>query len=84
MDTVSSLILLIFEMSKIPKTKVEAHFPKKLDFVTKKCLALDAFGKCPRTTENFSKYTALQLSEYIVMCTNFLINLIFYKAIPSN
>ena len=73
MDTVLSLILLVFEMLKIPKTKVEAHFLKKLDFVTNKCLALDAFGKCPRTTENLSKYTALQLSQCIVTCTNFLI-----------
>ena len=64
MDTVLPLILLVFEMLKIPKTKVEAHFLKKLDFVTNKCLALDAFGKCPRTTENLSKYTALQLSQY--------------------
>ena len=84
MDTVLSLILLVFEMLKIPKTKVEAHFLKKLDFVTNKCLALDAFGKCPRTTENLSKYTGLQLSQYIVMRTNIIIVLshIFYKAIP--
>ena len=33
MDTVLSLI----EMMKIPKTKVEAYFLKKLDFVTNKC-----------------------------------------------
>ena len=73
MDTVLSLILLVFEMLEISKTKVEAHFLKKLDFVTNKCLAQDAFRKCPRTTENLSKYTASQLSQYIVMCTNFLI-----------
>ena len=36
MDTVLSLILLVFEMLKIPKTKVEAHFLKKLDFVPKR------------------------------------------------
>ena len=82
MYTVLSLILLVFEMLKIPKTKVEAHFLKKLDFVTNKCLAQDALRKCQRTTENFSKYTALQLSKYIVMCTNFLSSLIFYKAVP--
>ena len=58
MDTVLSLIVLVFEMLKIPKTKV-AHFLKKLDFITNKCLALDAFGKCPWATENLSKYTAL-------------------------
>ena len=63
MDTVLSLILLVFEMLKIPKTKVEAHFLKKLDFVTNKCLAQDAFRKCPRSTENLSKYTASQLSQ---------------------
>ena len=73
MDTVRSLILLVFEMLKIPKTKAETHFLKKLYFVTNKCLALDAFGKYPRRTENLSKYTVLQLPQYIVMCTNFLI-----------
>ena len=83
MDTVLSLILLVFEMLKIPKTKVEAHFLKKLDFVTNKCLALDAFGKCPRTTENLSKYTALQFSQYIVMCTNFLIISCILQSYPS-
>ena len=60
-------------MLEIPKSKVEAHFLKKLDSVTNKCLALDPFRKCPRTTENLSKDTALQLSQYIGMCTNFLI-----------
>ena len=72
-DTALSLNLLVFEMLKTPKTKVEAHFLKKLDFVTNKCLAQDVFGKRPRTTENLSKYTALQLSQYIVTCTHFLI-----------
>ena len=42
MDAVSSLILKVSEMLKIPKTKVEVHFLKKQD----------AFRKCPRTTEN--------------------------------
>ena len=50
MDTVLSLILLVSEMLKIPRAKVEAHFLKKLAFVTNKCFAQDAFGKCPRTT----------------------------------
>ena len=49
MDTVLSLILLISEILKIPRAKVEAHFLQKLAFVTNKCLAQDAFGKCPRT-----------------------------------
>ena len=66
MDTVLFLILLVFEILKIPKTKAEAHFLKKLDFVTNKCLPVDAFGKCPRTTESLSKYTALQPSQDIV------------------
>ena len=81
-DTVLPLTLLVFEMLKIPKTKVETHFLKKLDFVINKCLALDAFEKCPRTIENHSKYTALQLSQYIVMCTNFLI-LYILQSYPS-
>ena len=52
MDTVLSLML------KVPRTKTEVHFLKKLAFVTIICLALDAFRKYPRTTENLSKYTA--------------------------
>ena len=82
-DTVLSLILLVFEMLKISKSKVEAHFRKKLDFVTNKCLAPDAFGKCPRTTENLSKYTTLQLSQYIVILTNFLIISYILQSYPS-
>ena len=66
-DTVLPLTLLVFEMLKIPKTKVETHFLKKLGFVTNKSLELDSFGKCPRIAENLSKYTALQLSQNIVV-----------------
>ena len=60
MDTVLPLILLVSEMLKIPRVKVEAHFLKKLAFVTNKCLAQDSFGICPWTTENVSKYTAVR------------------------
>ena len=60
MDTVLSLILLVSEMLKIQRAKVEAHFFKKLAFVTNKFLAQDVFGKCTRTTENLSKYTAVR------------------------
>ena len=42
-----------------PRAKVEAHFLKKIAFVTRKCLAQSALGKCPRTTENLWKYTAV-------------------------
>ena len=59
MDTVLSLILLVSEMLKIPRAKVEAHFLKKLAFVINKCLVHDAFGKCPRTTENLSQKCAI-------------------------
>ena len=45
MDTELSLILLVSEMLKIPRVKVEAHFLKKFAFVTNKYLAQDAFGK---------------------------------------
>ena len=57
-DTMLFLILLVSEMLKIPRTKVEAHFLKKLAFVTNNNLAQDAFGKCPRTTKNLLKHTA--------------------------
>ena len=80
MDTVLSLILLVFEMLKIPKTKIEAHFLKKLDFAFNKFLAQDALRKCPRTTENLSKIyniTALTIHSYVHKLSR-----IFYKAIP--
>ena len=59
MDTLLSLILLVFEMLKIPRVKVETHFLKKLAFVTNNFLVQDTFGECPRTTENLLKYTAV-------------------------
>ena len=83
MDTALTLILLVSEILKTPKTKVEAHFLKKLDFVINICLAQDVFVICPMTTENHSKYTALQLSQYIVMCTNFLIISCILQSYPS-
>ena len=80
---VLSLILLVFEMLKIPKTKFEAHFLKRLDFLTNKGLAQDAFRKCLRTTENLSKYTVLELSQCIVTCTTFLIISYILQSYPS-
>ena len=65
MDTMLLLILLVFEMMKIPRDKVEVHFRKKLAFVTNKCLTQGAFGKCPRTTENLSKHTVV--AEYALI-----------------
>ena len=62
MDIVLSLILLVSEMLKIPRAKVEANFLKKLAFVTNKCLAQDSFGKTFK----------IDSSTRIVMCTNFL------------
>ena len=52
MDIVLSLILPVSEMLKIPRAKVEADFFNTVAFVTNKCLAQDAFEKCPRTTYN--------------------------------
>ena len=60
MDTVLSLILLVHDMLKIPRAKVQAHFLTKLAFVTNKCLPQDIFGKCPSTTENLSNYTVVR------------------------
>ena len=69
MDTMLSLILLVPEILKIPRAKVEAHFLKKLAFVTNTCLAQDAFGKCPRTTENLSKYANSYLHKFMHLST---------------
>ena len=70
-DTVLSLILLVSEMLKIPRAKVEVHFLKKLAFVTIKCLA----QKCPGATENLSKYTAVREQ----LCAQIFLSRIFYK-----
>ena len=59
-DNVLSLLLLVSELLKIPRDKVEAHFFKKIAFVTNKCLAQDAFGKCTRTREILSKHAAVR------------------------
>ena len=56
MDPVLSFILLVSEMRKIQRAKVEAHFLKKLAFVTNECLARDAFS----TIENLSKYKSVR------------------------
>ena len=60
MDIALSSILLISEMQEIPSVRAEAYFLTKLAFVTNRCLTQDAFGKHLRTTENFSKYTAVR------------------------
>ena len=56
MNPVLSFILLVSEVRKIQRAKVEAHFLKKLPFVTNECLARDAFS----TTENLSKYKSVR------------------------
>ena len=60
MDTALSLILLLSNMLKIPKAKVEAYFLKKFAFATNERLAQDALGKCPWKTKNLSKYTTVR------------------------
>ena len=58
-DTVLPLILLIFEMLKISRAKVEIHFLKKT-CICNECLGQEAFGKCPKITENLSKCTVVR------------------------
>ena len=57
MDTALSLIVVVSEMLKILRAKAEAHFLKKLVFVTNKCFAQDAFRKCLRTVEKIHSNT---------------------------
>ena len=67
---------LTFCLNKL--VKIEAHFLKKFALVTNKCLEKDVFRKRPRTTENFSKYTAVR--QYL--CGQILLlSRIFYRAI---
>ena len=68
MDAVLSLIMLVSEMLKIPRAKVEAHFLKKLAFVINKCLVQDALQKMSKgNTKPFKTHSSMQ----IVMCRNF-------------
>ena len=60
MDATLPLILLDPEMLKISRAEAEAYFVKKLIFVTDKCLAQHAFGKCPRTTEKLLKCASIR------------------------
>ena len=80
MNTALSLILLVSEMLEIPGAKVEVNFLNKLAFVTNKCLGSDAFGNCPKTTENLSKYAAFL--EWLLY-SNFLIFLYILESYPS-
>ena len=74
MDTVLSMILLVSDMLKVPRAKLEANFLKKLTYVTKNYLAHDAFGKCPRTTGNLSKYTVVYVNTYVHTFSYYLVN----------
>ena len=74
MDTVLSLILLGSKMLKVPRVKLGAHILKKLTFVTNKCLAHDAFGKCAKKTEKLSKYTVVYLNTYMHKFSYYLVN----------
>ena len=67
-------ILLVSEILKTPRAKVEAHFLKKLAFVTSKCLAQDTFGKCPRTTETFQN-TQQSANSYVHKFSYFFVYL---------
>ena len=78
MDILLSLILVVSEMLKIPRSKGEAHFLKRLAFVTNKYLAQDTVETFPRTTE-----TLKNSSARIVMCTNFLIISYILQSYPS-
>ena len=73
MDTALSLI--VSEMQKIPWAKVEAHFLKKIVFMTNKCLIQDVFWKYPRATktfQNIQQYANSYMHKF---------SRIFYKAI---
>ena len=74
MDTVLSMILLVSDMLKVPRAKLEANFLKKLTYVTNNYLAHDAFGKCPRTTGNLSKYTVVYVNTYVHKFSYYLVN----------
>ena len=65
-NTMLSLILLVAEMLKIPRVKVEALFLKKIAFVTNKYLV-------QRMPKDNRKPFKIHSSTPIVACTDFLI-----------
>ena len=74
MDNVLYLILLVSEMLKIPRDKVEDHFLKNIAFITNKCLLQDAFGECLWTKKTFQKTqqyanSYLHKFSYILVCS---------------
>ena len=64
MDTILSLIPLVSETLKIPRARAEAHFLKKLAFVTNKCLAQDAFGIIQEQQKTFQN-TQHYVNKYV-------------------
>ena len=79
-DTVLAVILLVFEMLKIPSIKVEAHFLKKLAFVTTKCLAQDASENIQGKQKTFPNTQHTR----IVLCINFLIISYILQSCPRH
>ena len=79
-DTVLPLILLISEVLKISRAKVEAHFLKKT-CICNEFLGQDAFGKCPKITENLSKCTVVRelCAQVCLFFITLYIFLIFVK-----
>ena len=71
-DTVLSLILLISEMLKIPRAKVEVHFLKKLAFLTNKISHKMPSGNVQRqqktfhNTEQYANSYVHKFSYYLV------------------
>ena len=75
MDVVLSLILIVSQMLKFPRTKVEVHFLNKFVFVTNKCLAQNAF----RNRKPFKIHCITRR----VMCTIFLFSEYFNAILVS-
>ena len=75
MDIVLSLILIVSQMLKLPRAKVEVHFLNKFVFVINKCLAQDPF----RNRKPFKIHRITRR----VMCTIFLFSVYFNAILLS-
>ena len=74
MYTLLSLILLVSEMLKIPRAKVEAHFLKKLDLVTNKCLAQEKpFFENVQGQQKAFQNTQLYANSYVHKFSYYLV-----------
>ena len=74
MDTALPLILLVSEILKIPRAKVEVHFLKKFPFITKKMFSTRCLRKMSKDNSNRNlKNTHQHANSYVQKFPHYLV-----------